>query len=70
MGTLLMSLSKKRAFAIIVSWARVLRRVRETRLDPGSLKAMCPSGPMPLAILKDYKFVSHLRLYYSAEMIS
>ena len=46
-GTLLMSLSKKRALAWIVSWLRVLTRVRDTREEPGSLNATCPSGPMP-----------------------
>ena len=47
-GTLLMSPSKKRAFAWMVSRANVLTRVRETRLEPGSLKAMWPSGPIPI----------------------
>lgn len=46
-GTLEMSLLKKRAFATIVSWASVLRRVRDTKLEPGSLNAMWPSGPIP-----------------------
>jgi hypothetical protein len=40
-------LSKKRALAAIVSCASVLSRVRDTKLEPGSLKAICPSGPIP-----------------------
>ena len=47
-GTLDKSLSKNLAFAIIVSCARVFMRVRETKLEPGSLKAICPSGPIPI----------------------
>lgn len=47
-GTLLKSPPKNRAFARIVSWARVFTLVRDTRLDPGSLKAMWPSGPIPV----------------------
>lgn len=39
-GTLDMSPSKKRALANMVSWLRVFTLVRDTRLDPGSLKAM------------------------------
>ena len=54
-----MSLLKNREFAMMVSYAflskpfwgeiytRVLMRVRELRLLPGSLNAMCPSGPIP-----------------------
>ncbi len=51
-GTLERSPSKKRAFARIVSIARVLTRVRDTRLDPGSLNAMWPSGPIPATRLQ------------------
>lgn len=39
-GTFRMSLLKKRAFAMIVSWANVLTLVLDTKLEPGSLKAM------------------------------
>ena len=35
------------ALAMMVSWARVLTRVLDTRELPGSLKAMWPSGPIP-----------------------
>lgn len=31
----------------MVSWLSVFRRVLEASELPGSLKAMCPSGPMP-----------------------
>lgn len=60
LGTSEMSLLKNRELAMMVSYAftsepfqereeftRVLMRVREVRLLPGSLNAMCPSGPMP-----------------------
>lgn len=46
-GTLERSLPKKRAFARMVSFANVFTLVLETRLEPGSLNAMWPSGPMP-----------------------
>ena len=46
-GTFEISPPKNLALASIVSMARVLTRVRETRLEPGSLKAMCPSDPIP-----------------------
>lgn len=46
-GTLARSPSKNRALARMVSMASVFTRVLDTRLEPGSLKAMCPSGPMP-----------------------
>ncbi len=46
-GTWLMSPSKNLALAWIVSRARVFMRVLDTRLDPGSLNAMWPSGPIP-----------------------
>lgn len=46
-GTFARSPSKNRALAMIVSLARVFTLVRETRLEPGSLKAMWPSGPIP-----------------------
>ena len=46
-GTWLISPSKNLAFAWMVSRAKVLIRVLDTKLDPGSLKAMWPSGPMP-----------------------
>ncbi|MPC19799.1 hypothetical protein E2C01_012728 [Portunus trituberculatus] len=34
LGTLDMSLSKKRALAVMVSWFKVLTRVRDTKLEP------------------------------------
>lgn len=46
-GTLARSPSKNLAFATTVSLAKVLILVRETRDEPGSLNAICPSGPMP-----------------------
>jgi hypothetical protein len=46
-GTWSLSSSKNLAFAAIVSALSVLTLVLETRDDPGSLKAMWPSGPMP-----------------------
>lgn len=46
-GTFERSPSKNRALAMIVSFARVFTLVLETRLEPGSLKAMWPSGPIP-----------------------
>lgn len=46
-GTLVSSPSKNLALARMVSMASVFTRVLDTRLEPGSLKAMCPSGPMP-----------------------
>jgi len=46
-GTFERSPSKNRAFAWMVSIARVFTLVLEARLEPGSLKAMWPSGPIP-----------------------
>ena len=46
-GTCEMSPPKKRALAMMVSCARVFTLVRDTRLEPGSLNAICPSGPIP-----------------------
>lgn len=46
-GTLERSPSKNLALASMVSMAKVFTRVLDTRLDPGSLKAMWPSGPIP-----------------------
>ena len=46
-GTLVMSLSKKRELARMVSSASGTALVRDERDDPGSLKAMWPSGPTP-----------------------
>lgn len=48
-GTLDRSLPKKRALATMVSLAKVFTLVLDTRLEPGSLNAMCPSGPIPAA---------------------
>lgn len=39
---------KNLALATMVSLANVLILVREASDEPGSLKAICPSGPMPL----------------------
>lgn len=47
MGTFDRSLSKYRALAMTVSFASVFTLVLETRLEPGSLKATWPSGPIP-----------------------
>lgn len=46
-GTLDKSPSKNLAFAMMVSFAKVFTLVLETKLEPGSLKAMWPSGPIP-----------------------
>lgn len=46
-GTSEASSSKNRELAMRVSFARVFNLVLETRLEPGSLKAMWPSGPIP-----------------------
>ena len=47
LGTLFTSLSKNRELAITVSVVSVLIRVRDANEEPGSLKAMWPSGPIP-----------------------
>jgi len=47
-GTLLMSFPKNLALASKVSCARVFTLVREANDEPGSLKAICPSGPIPI----------------------
>lgn len=47
-GTLVISPLKNLALACIVSTARVFILVFEFKDEPGSLKAMCPSGPIPL----------------------
>ena len=47
LGTFSESLSKKRELAMRVSCVSVLMRVREASDDPGSLNAICPSGPIP-----------------------
>lgn len=47
LGTLDTSPSKNLAFAIIVSYANVFTLVLDVNDDPGSLNAMCPSGPIP-----------------------
>ena len=47
LGTASMLPPKNLALAMMVSWARVLTLVLDTREDPGSLKAMWPSGPIP-----------------------
>ena len=46
-GTRFTSPPKKRELAMMVSWVRVFWRVREVSDEPGSLKAMWPSGPTP-----------------------
>ena len=46
-GTFVMSPPKNREFAILVSRVSVFILVREASDDPGSLKAICPSGPTP-----------------------
>ena len=47
LGTLFTSLSKKRELAMMVSVVSVFWRVRDVSDEPGSLKAICPSGPIP-----------------------
>jgi hypothetical protein len=49
LGTFDISFPKKRALASRVSWANVFTLVLDTSDDPGSLKAICPSGPIPNA---------------------
>lgn len=39
---------------MIVSFAKVFTLVLETKLEPGSLKAMWPSGPIPDTRQQDY----------------
>ena len=51
-GTLARSLSKNRALATMVSFARVLTRVRDTNDEPGSLNAIWPSLPIPVMFFK------------------
>ena len=46
-GTWAISPPKNLAFATIVSFAKVLILVRDASDEPGSLKATCPSGPIP-----------------------
>lgn len=46
-GTFERSPSKNRALAMMVSFASVFTLVLDTRLEPGSLNAMWPSGPIP-----------------------
>ena len=38
---------KSLAASVIVMWSSVIKRVRELRPEPGSLKPMCPVRPMP-----------------------
>lgn len=47
-GTFARSFSKNRALATIVSFAKVLTRVRDTSDEPGSLNAIWPSLPIPV----------------------
>lgn len=47
-GTFDKSSSKNLALATIVSFAKVLTRVRDTSDEPGSLNAMWPSLPIPV----------------------
>ena len=47
LGTCIRSWSKNLLLARTVSYARVLALVRDAKLEPGSLKAMWPSSPMP-----------------------
>ena len=56
-GTLDTSPPKNLALALIVSTARDLILVRETREEPGSLKAICPSGPMPKKYIEYRHFI-------------
>lgn len=51
-GTLVMSLSKNRALATMVSFAKDLTRVLETNDEPGSLNAIWPSLPIPVKVVK------------------
>ena len=46
-GTWLISPPKKRELAIFVSRVRVFILVLDVKDEPGSLNAMCPSGPTP-----------------------
>ena len=59
-GTLEMSLSKNRALATMVSFARLLTLVLDTNDDPGSLNAMWPSVPMPESQFSVYFSVNSL----------
>ncbi len=74
-GTLERSLPKKRALATMVSLARVFTLVLETRLEPGSLNAMWPSGPMPTerqwerTRQRERSFTSHNSLCLTDEVL-
>lgn len=48
LGTLEISFPKNLAFASNVSCAKVLTLVRDANEEPGSLKAIWPSGPIPI----------------------
>ena len=54
-GTWEISPPKNLAFATIVSFAKVLILVRDASDDPGSLKAICPSGPIPTQVKSKMK---------------
>ena len=57
LGTLVTSPPKNLALASMVSTANDLILVRDTREEPGSLNAMCPSGPIPARSI--HKTVHH-----------
>ena len=59
MGTCDLSPPKNLALEIIVSCAKVFTRVRDTKEEPGSLKAMWPSAPIPANVEKDEECTQH-----------
>lgn len=67
LGTLVTSPPKNLALASMVSTANDLILVRDTREEPGSLNAMCPSGPMPESHCTKYT-ISIYTVYKVGEM--
>ena len=59
LGTLVTSPPKNLALASMVSTANDLILVRDTRDEPGSLNAMCPSGPIPANQCTNYHQYSY-----------
>ena len=65
-GTLEISPSKNLAFATIVSFANVFILVLDASDEPGSLKAICPSGPIPKREISKSK---HFKIYANDQFI-
>lgn len=67
LGTRVRSPPKNLALAIIVSYANVLTLVLEVKEEPGSLKAICPSGPMPKRKSILEKIMHYFIFYFTAQ---